>query len=91
MHTALNADLAAGAARVLVLAPLGAAGSGPLGAGWDDDRPLLGDRVLLVEPDDASRAAFGSNPLDPATRRPAGLAGQAQAASVVEAVAALWR
>lgn len=90
VHTALNADLAGDAGRVLVLAPLGSAGSGPLGAGWDDDRPLLGDRVLLLEPDDASRAAFGSNPLDPATRRPAGLAGQAQAAAVVEEVRRLW-
>lgn len=90
VHTALNADLAAGATRVLVLAPLGVVGEGPLGAGWDSARPLLGDRVLLLEPDDASRAAFGSNPLDPATRRPAAEAGTAQAAAVVSEVRALW-
>ncbi|MCU1693727.1 MAG: Patatin, partial [Frankiales bacterium] len=58
--------------------------------GWDDDRPLLGDRVLLVEPDDAARAAFGANPLDPATRAPAARAGHAQAAAVAGAVRELW-
>lgn len=90
VHTVLNADLAAGAARVLVLAPLGVVGDGPLGAGWDAARPLLGERVLVVEPDEPSKAAFGSNPLDPATRQPAAEAGLAQAGDVVEQVRALW-
>lgn len=92
VHTALNADLAAGAARVLVLAPLGALGEGPLGAGWGSDRPLVeaSGRALLLEPDGPSRAAFGSNPLDPATRRPAAEAGLAQAADVVGAVREVW-
>ena len=92
VHTALNADLAVGASRVLVLAPLGALGEGPLGAGWDTDRPLVeaSGRALLVEPDEPSRAAFGSNPLDPATRGPASEAGLAQADDVVEAVREVW-
>lgn len=90
VHTILNADLAAGAERVLVLAPLGLQGDGPMGAGWDSARPLLGERVLAVEADEASRAAFGTNPLDPSTRRPAAEAGKAQAAAVVDAVRALW-
>lgn len=90
VHTVLNADLAQGAERVLVLAPLGVVGDGPLGAGWDAARPLLGDRVLVVEPDARSREAFGSNPLDPGTRAPAAQAGLAQAGDVVDAVRALW-
>ena len=92
VHTALNADLAVGAARVLVVAPLGALGDGPLGAGWDTDRPLIeaSGRTLLLEPDEPSRAAFGSNPLDPTTRRPAAEAGLAQAADVVDAVREVW-
>lgn len=32
----------------------------------------------VVGPDDASLAAIGTNPLDPATRRPAAEAGRAQ-------------
>lgn len=92
VHTALNADLAAGHARVLVVAPLGVLGDGPLGAGWDSARPLLeqGGCTLVLEPDAPSRAAFGSNPLDPATRRPAAEAGLAQAASLVSAVREVW-
>lgn len=92
VHTALNADLAAGASRVLVLAPLGALGDGPLAAGWDHARPLLeqSGRVLLLEPDEPSRTAFGTNPLDPGTRRPAAEAGLAQAASAASAVRDLW-
>lgn len=93
VRNVLNADLAAGAERVLVLAPMGALGDGPLGAGWDSARPLLErtGRALLVEPDEASRAAFGVDALDPATRRPVALAGRAQAAQVAGAVRALWQ
>lgn len=92
VHTALNADLAVGAQQVLVVAPLGAVGDGPLAAGWDSACPLLEQtaRVLLLEPDEPSRAAFGANPLDPATRRPAAEAGLAQAAAVAEEVRRLW-
>ena len=90
VHTTLNADLAAGAARVLVLAPGGIAGGGPLGPGWEQDRPLLGDRVVVLEPDEAGVAARGTNSLDPATRRPCAEAGRAQAAGVAEEVRALW-
>lgn len=90
VHTTLNADLAAGAARVLVLAPGGVAGGGPLGPGWETDRPLLGDRVVVLEPDAAGVEARGTDSLDPATRRPCAEAGRAQAADVVEEVRALW-
>lgn len=90
VHTTLNADLAAGAGRVLVLAPGGVAGGGPLGPGWETDRPLLGDRVVVLEPDAAGVEARGTDSLDPATRRPCAEAGRAQAADVAEQVRALW-
>ncbi|MGW0082802.1 patatin-like phospholipase family protein [Streptomyces sp. NPDC003393] len=76
-----NADYATGASRVLVIVPMGAVEPFP------SDKPLeqaveeLGARgveVGLVEPDEASRAAVGDNPLDPATRRPAAEAGRRQ-------------
>lgn len=91
VRTALNADLAAGASAVLVLAPLGVAGSGPLSAGLDDALSVLAPAVVhAVVPDADSVAAMGSNPLDPATRAPAALAGLAQAAAEVDAVRRLW-
>jgi NTE family protein len=92
VRTAVNADLAAGAEVVLVVAPMGLIGSGPLTAGMDDARPLIqaSGRLVEVEPDEPSRAAMGSNPLDPATREPAARAGRAQAAHIAAVVRDLW-
>ncbi len=76
-----NADYAAGASQVLVIAPMGTAQLLP------SEKPLTqaveelragGAKVAVVEPDEASRAAIGVNPLDPSTRRPAAEAGRAQ-------------
>jgi NTE family protein len=47
-------------------------------------------RTLVIRPDQAAMAAFGANPLDPATAQPAAQAGRAQAQSVVDDVRALW-
>jgi NTE family protein len=93
VRTAVNADLAAGASAVLVIAPMGLTGRGPLTAGMDDARPLLeaAGRVVEIEPDESSRAAMGTNPLDPATREPAAGAGRAQAAGIADVVRDLWR
>jgi NTE family protein len=66
---------------VLVLAPLGTAEVFP------SEKPLAqavkelragGAEVAIVEPDEASRAAIGTTPLDPSTRKPAAEAGRAQ-------------
>ena len=89
VRTTLNADLAAGAAAVLVLAPMGVAGSGPLTAGLDDALPQLG-RVVALEPSEEARAAIGANPLDPATRAPAAEAGRRQGVAVAGRVGELW-
>ena len=76
-----NADYAAGASRILVIAPLGTAEL------WPSERPLdrtvaelraAGSDTAVVEPDEPSRAAIGVNPLDPSTRRPAAEAGRVQ-------------
>jgi NTE family protein len=81
VRSSANADYAAGATRVLVIAPLG---KGEL---FPTDKPLTqaveelharGAEVAVVEPDEASRGAIGANPLDPSTRRPAAEAGRAQ-------------
>ncbi|MFY4717133.1 patatin-like phospholipase family protein [Streptomyces sp. LaBMicrA B280] len=76
-----NADLAAGAARVLVLVPLGPVEPLPSDHALDDTVAGLraeGAEVAVVGPDEASATAIGANPLDPATREPAARAGRAQ-------------
>jgi NTE family protein len=80
-----NADYAAGFTRVTVVSPLGVESPLPM------EKPLLtvlddlrakGAEVALVTPDEASVAAFGVNPLDPSTRKPAAEAGRAQGAAL---------
>ncbi|WP_225825255.1 patatin-like phospholipase family protein [Streptomyces naphthomycinicus] len=76
-----NADLAAGADRVLVLVPLGAVEPFPSEQPLEQSVARLrarGAEVVVVAPDEASAAAIGDNPLDPGTRRPAAEAGRAQ-------------
>jgi NTE family protein len=87
-----NADLASGYANVVVLSPLGGrSGTPPEGEFEGLRRPLGADlgsqveglrkggsRVEVITPDADSRAAFGTNLMDPATRIPAARAGFAQ-------------
>ncbi|MFJ9784311.1 patatin-like phospholipase family protein [Amycolatopsis sp. NPDC101161] len=85
VRSAENADYATGHTRVTVVAPLGADALLPM------EKPLLeilddlraaGAEVALVTPDEASVAAIGENPLDPASRTPAAEAGRAQGAAL---------
>ncbi|MEC3951712.1 patatin-like phospholipase family protein [Nocardia sp. CDC153] len=87
VRTSTNADLAAGYARVLVIAPMP-----------DEDLETQvaglvagGARVEVIVPDEASITAFGANPLDTATRVPALEAGRAQAKSDAARIARLWQ
>jgi NTE family protein len=90
VRSATNADLAKGCDRVVVIAPVTAAFRRA-------DRPEAqvttlgaGVRSIIVSPDAASRAAIGSNVLDPTRRAPAAQAGRAQAAAVAEQIRAVW-
>jgi NTE family protein len=47
-------------------------------------------QVLAIHADDDSIAAFGSNPLSPATRKPAAVAGRAVGRGMAGQVAAFW-
>jgi NTE family protein len=91
VRTIANADLAEGHDPVLVLAPLeelpGVADPEVL---TRVERMQASARVLVIRPDDASLAAIGANPLDPATRQPAAQAGRAQGHAVAPAVKDLW-
>ncbi|GAA2191692.1 patatin-like phospholipase family protein [Micromonospora lupini] len=91
MRSSVNADLAAGAQRVLVLAPTSASfGPMPRLAAQVAELRAAGSRVVVVTPDAAARAAIGRNVLDPARRAGAARAGWAQAAAVADEVRALW-
>ncbi|MFI6027611.1 patatin-like phospholipase family protein [Amycolatopsis magusensis] len=90
VRSGANADLAAGADRVVVLAPL-PRGIGPLtGVGKQVEALRAQASVVLVTPDKAALAAFGRNVLDPANRAAAARAGYAQAAAVLEEVRPVW-
>jgi NTE family protein len=76
-----NADLAEGAARIIVISPLGLDGPLPSPLPLREVVAKLragGAEVTVIEPDAASREAIGANLLDPATRVPAAKAGRAQ-------------
>jgi NTE family protein len=87
-----NADLASGYANVVVLSPLGGRiGTLPAGQFEGLRRPpgadlasqveglrKQGSHVEVITPDADSRAAMGTNQMDPATRMPAARAGFAQ-------------
>ena len=74
-----NVDLAAGCDTVVILSP-GAPDQPGIGARTllDELAALDGARSAVIAADEAATAAFGTNPLDPATRRPAAEAGRAQ-------------
>nr|WP_030065731.1 patatin-like phospholipase family protein [Streptomyces natalensis] len=85
IRTLTNLDLAADHTRVLAIAPM------PDATLEADAAAIAGrGRIEVVTPDDAARAAFGTDPLVPTTRTPAGHAGFAQGRAAAPAVAALW-
>ncbi len=82
VRSTINADLAAGHDSVAVLSPFTVGLAGDVSGECDElarrGRPRCrGHRRRL------SVAAFGTNPLDPTTRRPSAEAGRAQAAAVL--------
>ncbi|MFF5181602.1 patatin-like phospholipase family protein [Micromonospora sp. NPDC000316] len=91
MRSPVNADLAADARRVLVIAPTsGAFGPMPRLSAQVAALRAAGSRVVLVTPDAGARKAIGRNVLDPARRAGSARAGRAQAAVIADEVAALW-
>lgn len=90
VRSPVNADLAAGYERVVVIAPI-IRGIGPMVGVERQVEELRGQsRVALVSPDAAALRAIGRNVLDPARRADAARAGRAQAAAVAAQVAEVW-
>jgi NTE family protein len=88
-RSAANADLAQGYDRLVVLAPI-PRGIGPM-ASVDAQVTGMVSRVAVVSPDADSRRAIGRNVLDPAARAPSAQAGRAQAVTVAQRIAEVWR
>jgi NTE family protein len=89
VRSTINADLAEGHERVVILTPFTTGLAGDV-AHEADARRAGGAAVEVVVADERSVAAFGSNPLDATTRAPSAEAGLAQGAAVAAAVAEVW-
>jgi NTE family protein len=90
MRSGSNADLAAGADPVLIITP--STEQTPMGPAVPPSEltALAPGRVHVIYADPASIASFGLNPLDPAARKPAALAGREVGRRVADEVAAFW-
>jgi len=88
-RSAVNADLASGYQRILILAPMADPSLDEQVAGLVAADAEV--QVQVITPDDESTAAFGLNPLDPAVRAPAARAGYAQGERAAAAVSRLWQ
>jgi NTE family protein len=92
VRSATNADLAAGADRILIVQPALAGTPRPWGSSLDDEIAALAPgEAFVISADQASMDAFGINSLSPATRGPAARAGRAVGARQAASLAAFWR
>lgn len=90
VRSSTNVDLVADHDIVVVLAPVEDLTVIDPDVDKASKKVLKRKNTLVIRPDDDSLAAFGANPLDPATARPAAQAGRAQAAAVAADVRGLW-
>ncbi len=91
MRSPVNADLADGSDRVVVLAPITRGVGSMIGvAPQVAALRAAGSRVALASPDAAAVRAIGRNVLDPARRAASARAGRAQAAAVAAGIAEVW-
>lgn len=91
VRSSTNVDLVSDFDIVLVLAPVEDLTVLDPDVDKASKKVLKRKSTLAIRPDEDSLAAFGANPLDPETARPAAQAGRAQAESVADDVRALWQ
>ena len=89
-RSSTNVDLVADLDVVLVLAPVEDLTVIDPDVDKASKKVLKRKKTLAIRPDSDSLAAFGANPLDPETARPAAQAGRAQAAAIAADVRDLW-
>lgn len=85
--SSVNMALASDCDAAVVLVPLGRNTPSPFGDGAAEEVDTFAAPTFGVFADKASLDAFGPNPLDPACRRPAALAGREQGRRVAAALA----
>ncbi|MFI2709144.1 patatin-like phospholipase family protein [Micromonospora sp. NPDC018662] len=90
VRSTTNADLAAGADRVLVIQPSLAGSPQPMGSLDAEIAALAPAVVEVISADQASVDAFGSNLLSPATRAASARAGRVVGKAQAAAVARAW-
>ena len=92
MRSAVNADVATGCDKVLVLSCGPEAPESPFGPTLPQSMEHLSGRAgtFLIEANEASLAAFGTNMLLESTRRPSAAAGLEQGKAVADAVKHFW-
>lgn len=84
----VNVGAAADCAAVVVLVPSGRNSPSPFGSGAAAEVEAFPGAAFAVFADDASLAAYGPNPLDPACRTPSALTGREQGRREAAGVAA---
>jgi NTE family protein len=90
VRSATNADLAAGCDRVLIITPTLEDTPQPWGSLDEEIGQLRPAAVHVVHADTDSLAAFGLNPLSPATRPPSARAGRAAGQAQAAAISRFW-
>jgi NTE family protein len=83
----VNMVLAKDCDVAVVLVPSGRSVPSPFDGGAAEEVDAFGGSTFGLFADDESLAAFGSNPLDPACRKPSALAGREQGRRVAAAIA----
>jgi NTE family protein len=87
VNSTVNMALADDCDIAIALVPQSESAPSPFGSGTAEEIKAFGGKAFAVFADDASIAAFGKNPLDPACRQPSATAGRAQGRRVAAAVA----
>lgn len=90
VRSVMNLDLAAGCDAVVVIGPTAELPFMAADVRAAEAEVRDAADVVTICADEESLAALGSNPLDPASARPAALAGRAQAAAHVDEVKVVW-
>lgn len=91
VRSSTSVDLVADFDVVLVLAPVEDLTVLDPAVDKASQKVLKRKKTLVIRPDETALAAFGANPLDPATAQPAAQAGREQSKSVADDIRALWQ